>query len=109
VLESADLMALDLPQATAEAIHEIASRVRTRQLNLTTGVDHDGLTADLRGIPGVSDGVVEHVAMRLGYRDAWPSSHPSINWIIAAQLDDPDGQSWRPWRSLATTYLLLDA
>jgi AraC family transcriptional regulator of adaptative response / DNA-3-methyladenine glycosylase II len=109
VLESADLTTLDLPRDIAQAIREIAARVRTRQLNLTTGVDHDGLTADLRGIPGVSDGVVEQVAMRLGYRDAWPSSHPSINRIIAARSDDPNGQSWRPWRSLATTYLLLDA
>ena len=109
VLESADLTTLDLPPGIAESIREIAARVRTRQLDLTAGVDHDGLTADLRDIPGVSDGVVEQVALRLGYRDAWPNSHPRINRTIAARPDDPDAQSWRPWRSLATTYLLLDA
>lgn len=52
-----------------------------------------------RGLDPVAQ---QHIALRLGVRDAFPATDP----VIRRAGGDPD--RWRPWRALATVHLLLD-
>jgi AraC family transcriptional regulator of adaptative response / DNA-3-methyladenine glycosylase II len=54
---------------------------------------------------GVDAAAEQHIALRLGARDAFPATDPTVRRTVNALGADP--QRWRPWRSLATVHLLL--
>lgn len=54
---------------------------------------------------GVDAAAEQHIALRLGARDAFPATDPTVRRTVKALGADP--QRWRPWRSLATVHLLL--
>lgn len=47
----------------------------------------------------------QHLALRLGARDAFPATDPTVAAAVRRLGADPE--RWRPWRSLATVHLLL--
>jgi AraC family transcriptional regulator of adaptative response / DNA-3-methyladenine glycosylase II len=52
---------------------------------------------------GIDAAAEQHLAVRLGVRDAFPATDPAIRRAVR----DADPERWRPWRSLATVHLLL--
>jgi AraC family transcriptional regulator of adaptative response / DNA-3-methyladenine glycosylase II len=54
---------------------------------------------------GLDPAAEQHIALRLGARDAFPATDPAIRHAVTELAADPD--RWRPWRSLATAHLLL--
>ncbi|HLK78615.1 MAG TPA: AlkA N-terminal domain-containing protein [Streptosporangiaceae bacterium] len=55
-----------------------------------------------REIPEVSD----HVAFRLGHRDAFPSGDPSLQAALARLGLETPAANWRPWLALAAAHLM---
>ena len=55
-----------------------------------------------REIPEVSD----HVAFRLGQRDAFPSDDPSLRAALARLGLPAPAANWRPWLALAAAHLM---
>ena len=47
---------------------------------------------------GISAEAAQHIALRLGARDAFPMADQGF-----------DDERWRPWRALATVHLLAEA
>ena len=52
---------------------------------------------------GVDAAAEQHIALRLGARDAFPATDP----VLKQATRSVDPNRWRPWRSLATAHLLL--
>lgn len=50
---------------------------------------------------GLDPAAAQHLALRLGARDAYPATDPAV------RLAGADPERWRPWRALATVHLLL--
>jgi 3-methyladenine DNA glycosylase/8-oxoguanine DNA glycosylase len=100
-----------LPPPIAWTIQHFASAVAAGNIRLDGSLGLDTFTARMTSIPGIDPTTAHHLAMRLGERDAFPSSDPSVlNALRAIDLGeeraDRTAQSWRPWRSLAATHLL---
>ena len=55
-----------------------------------------------REIPEVSD----HIAFRLGHRDAFPSGDPSLQAALARLGLRAPADNWRPWLPLAAAHLM---
>jgi len=55
-----------------------------------------------REIPEVSD----HVAFRLGQRDAFPSDDPSLRAALARLGLPAPAANWHPWLALAAAHLM---
>jgi AraC family transcriptional regulator of adaptative response / DNA-3-methyladenine glycosylase II len=113
VLAGADLAAIDLPRATAQAVQALAGGVATGHVVLDGSLGLADLVASLTGIPGIGPTAAHQVALRLGQRDAFPESDPSICWALRS-LDCPTpaeeiASRWHPWRALAATHLLTYA
>jgi AraC family transcriptional regulator of adaptative response / DNA-3-methyladenine glycosylase II len=111
VLAGADLDATGLPPAVAPAVRGLAQAVATGVVRLDGSVGPDPLIASLTAIDGFGPAAAQHLAMRLGERDAFPDADPALRRALHA-LDphaaDPTtaAKAWRPWRALAATYLL---
>jgi AraC family transcriptional regulator of adaptative response / DNA-3-methyladenine glycosylase II len=111
ILAAADLSATSLPVETADTIRTLAAAVAAGQLTLDGADPLEGFVANLLALPGVTETTACRVALRLGYRDAYPEADPDVR----AALDqlDPHGQGsvneWRPWRALAASHLATQA
>jgi AraC family transcriptional regulator of adaptative response / DNA-3-methyladenine glycosylase II len=109
VVANADVSTVD--PAAADAVRELAARVAGGSVVLDGSVPLANLTASLTAVPGVGANAAQQIALRLGERDAFPDGDPQI----ASALRDlaPGGRdaaaSWRPWRALAATHLVVDA
>jgi len=78
----------------------------------------DGLIASVAVLPGFDAGVAQHVAMRIGERDAFPADDSRLRRGLTAldpkAADEADSgagaieaaEAWRPWRALAATHLI---
>jgi AraC family transcriptional regulator, regulatory protein of adaptative response / DNA-3-methyladenine glycosylase II len=111
-LAAADLDASGLPPATAGTVRRFACAVAAGDLRLDGAVGLDTLIASMTAIPGIGTTTAQHLALRLGERDAFPQADPSLLHALRAldpRAKDPatTAEPWRPWRSLATTHLLV--
>lgn len=93
---SAQTVAAAGPQRTVTAL---AGAVATGRARLDGSLSLDALITALTSVPGIDATTAQHVAMRLGERDAFPAGDPALPGAAAAE-------GWRPWRSLAVTHLL---
>ncbi|GAA0915385.1 DNA-3-methyladenine glycosylase 2 [Virgisporangium ochraceum] len=90
----ADLRAAGLPAKVATPVGAFARAVATEGIRLDGSVPLDALVAALTRVTGIDATTAQHVAMRVGERDAFP-----LDGAAAAE-------GWRPWRALAATHLL---
>lgn len=102
----ATLAAVGLPATEAIAIASLAAADAAA---LRPGTSLEALAA----LPGITPDLCQHLAFRLGQREALPLSDPSV----AAALADPGLRSsstgpaawserWRPWLALAAVHLM---
>jgi AraC family transcriptional regulator, regulatory protein of adaptative response / DNA-3-methyladenine glycosylase II len=113
-LARSDLSILGIPQTTTEAVRAYAGEVAAGALQLDGEVSFGQLVSSLTAIPGVGPSAAQHLAARLGERDAFPAADARLRDAVL-QLDptltDAElvAERWRPWRALAAMHLELRA
>ncbi|MFI5068352.1 MAG: DNA-3-methyladenine glycosylase 2, partial [Streptosporangiales bacterium] len=110
VLADADLTQAGLPALAAEAIAVLAAGVAAGHVTLEGGTGLADLVASVAAIPGIGVSATHQIALRLGHRDAFPESDPHILRALralgVAGAAEETARRWRPWRAIATAYLL---
>jgi AraC family transcriptional regulator of adaptative response / DNA-3-methyladenine glycosylase II len=113
VLTNADLAAVDIPRTSAEALKALAFGVASGDVVLDGSLGLDELVASLTAIPGIGATAAHQVALRLGQRDAFPESDPSIlcalHTLDCSASAEEIASRWRPWRAVAATHLVAYA
>jgi AraC family transcriptional regulator, regulatory protein of adaptative response / DNA-3-methyladenine glycosylase II len=112
-LADADLSALGIPQARAEALRALARAVRSRRMSFEPCSNPEELVARFRALPGIGPWTAQYIAMRLGEIDALPASDLGLRRALAAgRLPaaaevERRAEAWRPWRAYAVMLLWL--
>jgi AraC family transcriptional regulator, regulatory protein of adaptative response / DNA-3-methyladenine glycosylase II len=104
VVTSSSLTAIGLPSAEATAIAGLAAAVASGHSALRHGASLDALAT----VPGIDHDLSHHLAFRLGQRQAFPLTDPSLGAALADLGLDPDpwSRQWRPWLALAAVHLM---
>lgn len=112
-LAEADLSDLGLTGARERAIRSFAQAVAEETIRLDGSICLDDLIASITAIDGLGSWTAHYLALRLGERDAFPSSDLGLRRALArhapwsrAALGEL-GERWRPWRALAATHLWM--
>lgn len=113
VLAEADVAAIGVPKARANAVRELARAIANERLRLDEPVGLDETVAGLESIPGIGRWTAEYISMRaLGEPDAFPAGD-----LVLRRVLSPNGkmaterdvrrrsEDWRPWRAYAVLYL----
>jgi AraC family transcriptional regulator of adaptative response / DNA-3-methyladenine glycosylase II len=107
VLASADLDGLGLTTARANALRAFAAAVADDDVRLDRSVGIDELVASISALPGLGPWTAQYVALRLGERDAFPTS--DLGLLRATGTTGRElaalAERWRPWRALAALHL----
>ncbi|MGH3023745.1 MAG: AlkA N-terminal domain-containing protein [Gaiellaceae bacterium] len=112
-LAAADLTGLGLTRARAAAIHAFARAVAEDVIRLDRSVSLDRLVESVTAIEGLGPWTAQYLALRLGERDACPTSDCGLERALAAYVRRSRvtigelADRWRPWRALAATHLWL--
>lgn len=102
---AADLAGLGLPRARGETIRLFAQAVAEDAIRLDGSVGLDELIASLTAIDGLGPWTAHTLALRLGERDAFPSTDLGLRRAFEASTLAGLADRWRPWRGLAATHL----
>jgi AraC family transcriptional regulator, regulatory protein of adaptative response / DNA-3-methyladenine glycosylase II len=110
-LAAADLDAIGLPPAAEQTVRGFADAVTTGEIRLDGSVGLDAFIASVTAVRGFDPMAAQHLAMRLGERDAFPDADPSLRYALRAldpHAEDPaaTAEAWRPQRALAAMHLL---
>ncbi len=108
VIARADLGAVGLTKARAEALRTLAIAVRSGAIALDGSRSVDETRAALCALRGIGPWTAEYVAMRaLGEPDAFPSGDLALRKAMDASERDLEARSnaWRPWRAYAAMHL----
>jgi AraC family transcriptional regulator of adaptative response / DNA-3-methyladenine glycosylase II len=113
VLASAPADGYGLPGRLGEVVSALARAVMSGAVTLDGSEPLDELVGSLVALSGVSAAAAHHVALRLGARDAFPTTDANVQRELrrrGVSLDDLELASmpWRPWRALATVHLLAE-
>ncbi|MGH2451444.1 MAG: AlkA N-terminal domain-containing protein [Candidatus Limnocylindria bacterium] len=112
-LATADLSGLGLTRARTEAIRSFARAVAEDAIRLDRSVSLDGLIASITAIEGLGPWTAHYLALRLGERDACPTTDLGLQRALARRLRRSAvtpaevAERWRPWRALAATHLWI--
>jgi AraC family transcriptional regulator of adaptative response / DNA-3-methyladenine glycosylase II len=113
LLADGDFGAIDLPRRTAEAVRALAVGVAAGDVMLDGSLGLADLVSSLTSIPGIGSTAAHQVALRLGQRDAFPSSDPdlrrALRTIGATGSAEQLAANWQPWRAVAATHLVTYA
>jgi AraC family transcriptional regulator of adaptative response / DNA-3-methyladenine glycosylase II len=112
-LVDADLEALGLPQARANAIRTLARGVMDGTLRLDASQGLGDLVTRLCEVPGLGPWTAHYIAMRaLGEPDAFPASDLGLrkaagNGAMPLSTSELErmAEAWRPWRAYAAVAL----
>jgi AraC family transcriptional regulator of adaptative response / DNA-3-methyladenine glycosylase II len=112
-LAEADVAAIGLPRARAEAIRALARAVADGRLVLDGGVELAELVAQLCAIPGVGSWTAHYVAMRAcGETDAFPAEDLGLRRAFGSARGPAStrallaaSEAWRPFRAYAALHL----
>jgi AraC family transcriptional regulator of adaptative response / DNA-3-methyladenine glycosylase II len=107
-LAGAELGGLGLTGARQRAIQAFARAVVDGDVRLDRSVGLDELVASITAIPGLGPWTAHYIALRLGEPDAFPAGDAGIRRALQGAGVRPGcspDQRWRPWRSVAATYL----
>jgi AraC family transcriptional regulator, regulatory protein of adaptative response / DNA-3-methyladenine glycosylase II len=107
-LADADLDGIGLPRTRQDAIRSFARAVADDAIRLDGSVGLDELIASIVEIEGLGEWTAHYLALRLGERDAFPSTDLGLRRSLglgAPRALAELAESWRPWRALAATHL----
>ena len=110
-LATADLDGLGLTPRRARAVRAFARAVMEGEVRLDRSVSLHQLVSSLTAIDGLGPWTAQYLALRLGERDACPTSDLGLQRALAGSLPRPVAalgevaERWRPWRALAATHL----
>jgi AraC family transcriptional regulator of adaptative response / DNA-3-methyladenine glycosylase II len=98
----------------ADSIRAFARAIASGELRLDGSMALNELVASVSALPGFDNDVAQHLAMRIGERDAFPADDPRLRrGLIALDATATDAAhvaeaaaAWRPWRALAATQLI---
>jgi AraC family transcriptional regulator of adaptative response / DNA-3-methyladenine glycosylase II len=110
-LAEGDLTRLGLTNARMATIHGFAQGVADGTLRLDADRPLDEFVAAITARRGLGPWTAHYLALRLGYRDAFPSGDLALR--RALDRENPPSprklleraERWRPWRSLAAAHL----
>jgi AraC family transcriptional regulator of adaptative response / DNA-3-methyladenine glycosylase II len=102
---------LGLAGQLANAVLNLATAVALGSVTLDGSETLSDLVGALLAVPGVSASAAQHIALRIGARDAFPVTDPIVADALGrfAAIDEDleaISEPWRPWRALATVHLL---
>jgi AraC family transcriptional regulator of adaptative response / DNA-3-methyladenine glycosylase II len=104
----ADVAAIGLPSARAQAIRALARAVADGQLRLEPGADPEATHEVLLALPGVGEWTAAYIAMRaLRQPDAFPSGDLGLRRALGVDARElaRRAEAWRPWRAYAAMLL----
>jgi AraC family transcriptional regulator of adaptative response / DNA-3-methyladenine glycosylase II len=112
-LARADLTALGMPRARAEALRALGRAVAEGRLDLEGALDPEEAVRRFEALPGVGPWTAQYVALRaLGVPDAFPSSDLGLRRALGgdgrplpARALERRAEAWRPWRGYAAVLL----
>lgn len=110
-LGDGDLAGLGLTHARMATIRGFAHAVADGAVRLDTHLPLDEFVSSITERPGLGPWTAHYLAIRLGYRDAFPAGDLALRRAI-----DPSNppsmpelarraEQWRPWRALAAAHL----
>jgi AraC family transcriptional regulator of adaptative response / DNA-3-methyladenine glycosylase II len=107
-----DLSGLGLTRARTEAIRSFACAVSEDALRLDRSLTLDALVASITAIDGLGPWTAQYLALRLGERDACPTTDLGLRRALARRVSRAAAlgdlaEGWRPWRALAATHLWM--
>ncbi|MCU1485303.1 MAG: AraC family transcription regulator [Actinomycetia bacterium] len=107
VLSIADLTGLGLTGAREAALNAFAHAVATDEVRLDGSSKADDLERAIAGLPGLGPWTAQYLALRMGDRDAFPSSDLALRKAAGATTKELEAtsQAWRPWRATAAVHL----
>jgi AraC family transcriptional regulator of adaptative response / DNA-3-methyladenine glycosylase II len=113
VLAAADVAAIGLPRARADAIANLARAVAEGRLDLEPASDLGETIRRLTELPGIGTWTAHYVAMRaLNEPDAFPATDLGLRRALTGNHRAVSGaelsaisESWRPWRAYAAMLL----
>ncbi len=112
-LATADLAGLGLPQAREDAIRSFARAVAGDAIRLDRSISLDQHVASITALDGLGPWTAHYIALRLGERDACPTSDLGLQRSLARQTHESGSalgevaERWRPWRALAASHLWM--
>jgi AraC family transcriptional regulator, regulatory protein of adaptative response / DNA-3-methyladenine glycosylase II len=108
-LSNASLESVGVPTLQADAIRTLARAVDNGQISFEKVADTDAFLSQFSAIPGISESVVQWVAVRaLREPDAFPSADRdlALSLGVASSMEfEQCSLAWRPWRAYAAIYL----
>jgi AraC family transcriptional regulator of adaptative response / DNA-3-methyladenine glycosylase II len=107
-LAEADVAAIGMPAARAEAIRALAHAVASGRLTLEPGTDPVAAQAGLLELTGVGEWTAAYIAMRaLREPDAFPVGDLGLRRALGVTTTElaARAESWRPWRAYAAMLL----
>jgi AraC family transcriptional regulator, regulatory protein of adaptative response / DNA-3-methyladenine glycosylase II len=104
---AADLRGLGLTTARAGAVRRFAAAVTADAIRLDRSVGLEPLVASITAVEGLGPWTAQYIALRLGERDACPTTDLGLRRALAGAAIDDLAERWRPWRALAATHLWL--
>jgi AraC family transcriptional regulator of adaptative response / DNA-3-methyladenine glycosylase II len=111
-LAGANLDGLGLPTVRAAAVNAFARTVADGEIRLDGSVSLEELVASMTAIEGIGDWTANYIALRLGERDAFPSTDLGLRRALEQHTRRRAidlAERWRPWRALAVTHLWLSS
>jgi AraC family transcriptional regulator of adaptative response / DNA-3-methyladenine glycosylase II len=114
VVADADLIAVGLTKARADAVRAFARAVQADQIRLDGSVGLQELVAALTAVPGLGPWTANYLALRMGERDAFPAGDLGLRRTYERLAPGDSGglavaaEGWRPWRALAAAHLWAD-
>ena len=112
-LVAADLTGLGLTGPRADAIRSFARAVAEDEIRLDRSMSLDQLIASTTAIDGLGPWTAHYLALRLGERDACPTTDLGLQRALARLATDSTpaldelAERWRPWRALAVAHLWI--
>lgn len=105
----AELAALGIVRARAEAIVALARAVENQCLDLAPAGDPVEMATRLQALPGIGRWTAQYIALRaLAWPDAWPTGDVAMAkalGVVRARDADAMAEVWRPWRGYAALHL----
>ncbi|NUR58886.1 MAG: DNA-3-methyladenine glycosylase 2 family protein [Catenulispora sp.] len=113
VLAAADLGSIG-PESAA-SVHAFARAVEAGEIRLDGSMALNDLVTLVSALPGFDPTAAQHLAMRLGERDAFPAEDAELRRALchldpalAGEAATARAENWKPWRALAATHLIAD-
>lgn len=111
-LLGSSLAELGISDRTRHAILTLSEALAGGDLTLDLSQDVETLVSSVSAIPGITNTCSRYIAWRLGFQDVLPIGHEQLTELLLALGGNPDevdrhSEGWRPWRSLAASYLMV--